>query len=272
MLAITLDGADSPPRARLVWSIVEHGGQPLNPDAAAHATAVAPVDPATLAAIADLYGVPRGYLTAPGQDPGREHTIDEDLTRIRTTTPRRRAATTYEPVNRAPVPQPSADEIAAVSDTARTIAQAATRSDIPWILIGLAGGTIVTIGLAAAGETLTWILAGLLAAFTFIRAVYAARRTYRQAGWIHADNATFTAELQQHLRDSIARHFHTLRTHSSLPLEQLVAILDSATPIGSVQLRALTNDDQAVQQKLISTAVEAAMRTHAYKTATIGRS
>ena len=47
MMAITLDGADTPPRARLVWSLVEHGGQPVDPDAAAYATGVDRIDPET---------------------------------------------------------------------------------------------------------------------------------------------------------------------------------------------------------------------------------
>lgn len=271
MMAITLDGADAPPRARLVWSIVEHGGQPVDPDAAAYATGVDSVAPETLAAIADLYGVPRGYLTAPGQDPGRELAIDEDLTRIRTAVPRMRAATTYEPIGRAPVPTPSAAEVAGISDTARSIAHRTTRFDVPWILAGLAGGAIVSIVLAAVGSTFTWVLAGLMAAATFARTVYTARRTYRQAGWVDADDAAFTDELQQHLRDGIARHFHTLRTRSHLPLEQLVAILDSTTPIGTVQLNAFTAGDDDVQRKLTDTAVEAAMRSHGYKTAATRR-
>lgn len=264
-MAITLDGADTPPRARLVWSLVEHGGQPVDPDAAAYATGVDRIAPETLAAITDLYGVPRSYLTAPGQDPGRDLAIDEDLTRIRSTTPLRRTATTYEPISRAPVPKPAASEVTAIADTARSIAHAATRSDVPWILATLISGVIITVGLAAVGTTATWVLAGLAAAATFARTVYATRRTYRQAGWVHADDATFTKELQQHLRDGIARHLHTLHNRSQLPLEQLVAILDSTTPIGTVQLNALTAGDNTEQRKLITTAVEAAMRAHGYR-------
>jgi hypothetical protein len=265
MMAITLDGADAPPRARLVWSPVNHGGQPVDPDADVFTTGVRLVDVITLVAIADLYGVPRGYLTAPGADPGREAMIDEDFFRIRTTTPRPRHAITYEYANRAPVPTPAPAEIAAVSDTARQIAQAATQSAVPWILAGLAAGTAGTIGLAAIATTFTWVLAGLLGGFTFARTVYAARRDARRASWVHADDATFTNELQQHLRDSIARHFHTLHTQSRLPLEQLVAILESTTPIGTVQLDALTGGDTAMQRTLIVAAVDNAMHVHGYR-------
>ncbi|WIB34056.1 hypothetical protein [Curtobacterium sp. MCSS17_005] len=136
---------------------------------------------------------------------------------------------------------------------------------MPWILATLISGVIITVGLAAVGTTATWVLAGLAAAATFARTVYATRRTYRQAGWVHADDATFTKELQQHLRDGIARHLHTLHNRSQLPLEQLVAILDSTTPIGTVQLNALTAGDNTEQRKLITTAVEAAMRAHGYR-------
>lgn len=93
-MAIPLDGVDTPPRAHLVWSLVEHGGQPIAPNAAAYATGVDRINSETLAAIADLCGVPRSYLTAPGQDPGRDLAIDEDLTRVPITVPRRRTATT----------------------------------------------------------------------------------------------------------------------------------------------------------------------------------
>jgi hypothetical protein len=265
MMAVTLDGDDSPPRARLVWSLVNHGGQPVDPDADVFTTGVRPVDVITLVAIADLYGVPRGYLTAPGTDPGREALIDEDFFRIRTTTPRPRHAITYEYANRAPVPTPAPAEIAAVSDLARAIAQAATRSVVPWTLAGLAAGAGGTIGLAAIGTTFTWVLAGLLGGFTFARTVYVARRDARRASWVHADESIFTDELQQHLRDSIARHFHTLHTVSRLPLEQLVAILDSTTPIGAVQLDALTGGDQAMQRTLIVAAVENATQVHGYR-------
>lgn len=53
-MAIPLDGVDTPPRAHLVWSLVEHGGQPIDPDAAAYATGVDRINLETLAAIADL--------------------------------------------------------------------------------------------------------------------------------------------------------------------------------------------------------------------------
>lgn len=262
MMAITLDGAESPPRARLMWSLVNHGGQPVDPDGDVFTTGVGPVDVITLVAIADLYGVPRGSLTAPGSDRGREDMIDEDFFRIRITTPRPRRAITYEFRNRAPVPTPPAAEVAAVSETAKEIAHRITRSQVPWTLGGLAAGTAGTIGLAAIGTTFTWVLAGLLAALTFARAVYTARRASGRAGWVHTDDATFTDELQQHLRDSVARHFHTLRLRSQLPLKQLVAILDSTTSIGTVQLDALTAGDTATQQKLITAAVENAMHVH----------
>lgn len=262
MMAITLDGAEAPPRARLVWSLVNHGGQPHDPDGEAFTTGVGPVDVITLVAIADLYGVPRGYLTAPGSDHGREEMIDEDFFRIRTTTPRPRHAITYEYRNRAPVPTPPAAEVAAVSDTAKEIAYRITRTHLPWTLAGLTAGTAAAIGLAAIDTTFTWVLVGLLAAVTFARTVYTTRRASRRADWVRTDDATFTDEFQQHLRDSIARHFHTLRIRSRLPLEQLVAILDSTTPIGAVQLDALTAGDTTTQQKLITAAVENAMHVH----------
>lgn len=121
MMSITLDGDDRPPRARLVWSLVEHKGQPVDPDEPAYATGVAPIDPLTLAAIADLYGVPRGYLTAPGGDPSQEHRIDDDFFQIRTTNAWPRHARTYEPVRHAPVPEPAAAEVTAISATARAV-------------------------------------------------------------------------------------------------------------------------------------------------------
>lgn len=106
MMSITLDGDDRPPRARLVWSLVEHKGQPVDPDEPAYATGVDQIDPLTLAAIADLYGVPRGYLTAPGGDPGQEDRIDDDFFQIRTTNAWPRHARTYEPVRHAPRTRP----------------------------------------------------------------------------------------------------------------------------------------------------------------------
>lgn len=109
------------------------------------------------------------------------------------------------------------------------------------------------------------MLAGLFGAITFARTVYSARRSSREAGWVHGDDDSFTRDLQQHLRDGIGRHFHVLRTRSRLPGEQLVAILDSTAPIGAVQLNALTGGDDALQRKLIGTAVEAAMRSHGYR-------
>jgi hypothetical protein len=72
-------------------------------------------------------------------------------------------------------------------------------------------------------------------------------------------------DLQQHLRVSIARHFHTLHTRSRLPPEQLIAILDSTTPIGRVQPNALTDGDKAIERTLIAAAVEDAMHSHDYR-------
>jgi hypothetical protein len=262
MMAVTLDGAAQPPRARLVWSLVEHGGQPLNPDAAAHATAVDDIDPQTLAAIADLYGVPRGYLTDIGGDPVSKRSIDDDFFRIRTTTPRSPTARTYETVARAPIPQPAPDEVHAISAKAREIADARTRAAVPEAVITTLIGVVIAGGLALIGTPVTWLCSGAALLVFTARTVYLTRRIYREAGLTGLPDAAFENAVQSKLRDVIARHFHTLRTTSRLPLEQLVAILDSTTPIGTVQLTALTGGNDLQQQQLVSSAVTAAMQTH----------
>ncbi len=254
MMAVTLDGAAQPPRARLVWSLVEHGGQPVNPDAAPHATAVDDIDPQTLAAIADLYGVPRGYLTDIGGDPVSERSIDDDFFRIRTTTPRSRTARTYDTVARAPIPQPAPDEVRAISARARELADVRTRAAVPEAVITALIGVVIAGGLALIGTPVAWLCSGAALLVFTARTVYLTRRIYREAGLTGLPDAAFENAVQSELRDVIARHFHTLRTTSRLPLEQLVAILDSTTPIGTVQLTALTGGNDLQQQHLISSA------------------
>jgi hypothetical protein len=259
MLAVTLDGDQRPPRSRLVWSLVEHGGQPRNPDAEPYETVVEEIDPETLAAIADLYGVPRSYLTDCGADPVSEQVIDEDLFRIRTTTPRNRSAITYETVTRVPLPQPTAREVAALSEAARRAARADVRSRIPALAVIVTASAIAVAALALAGTVITWILCGLAMVLFGSRIIGAVRSLRHAAAFARTPEAAFTYEVQDGLRHAIARRFHHQRIHRTLALEQLVAILDSTTPIGTLQLGALTGSDAGAQRELLSIAVAEAI-------------
>ncbi|MBF4602759.1 hypothetical protein [Curtobacterium sp. VKM Ac-2884] len=259
MLAVTLDGDQRPPRSRLVWSLVEHGGQPRNPDAEPYETVVEEIDPETLAAIADLYGVPRSYLTGCGADPVSEHVIDEDLFQIRTTTPRMRSASTYETVTRVPVPQPTPAEVAALSHAARCAARADVRSRIPALVVIVLASAIAVAALALAGTIITWILCGLAVVLFGSRIIGAVRSMRLAAAFARAPDGAFTGAVQDGLRHAIARRFHYQRTHSTLPLEQLVAILDSTNPIGTLQLGALTRSDPGAQADLLHAGVTEAI-------------
>ncbi|MBF4587977.1 hypothetical protein [Curtobacterium sp. VKM Ac-2887] len=259
MLAVTLDGDQRPPRSRLVWSLVEHGGQPLNPDLRPYETAVEDVDPQTLAAIADLYGVPRPYLTDFGADPVSEHVIDEDLFRIRTTTPRNRSAVTYETVSRVPVPQPAPEEVAVLSEAGRREARADVRSRIPALVLITIVSAIAVTALALVGTVITWILCGVAVLLFGGRIIGDVRSMRHAAAFARIPEPAFTVALQDGLRHAIARRFHRQRTHSRLPLEQLVAILDSTTPIGTLQLGALTGGTAGAQRDLLRIAVAEAI-------------
>lgn len=70
-------------------------------------------------------------------------------------------------------------------------------------------------------------------------------------GYNGLPDAALEDATQSELRDVLDRH--TLRTTSWLPLEQLVAILDSTTPISTLQLAARTGGNDAQHQHLTAT-------------------
>lgn len=147
---------------------------------------------------------------------------------------------------------------------AREIAATQTRSAVPETVITALIGVVIAGSLALIGTPIAWIGSGAALLVFTARTVFLTHRIYQEAGPTGLSNASFTDAVQSELRATIARHFHTLRTTSSLPLEQLVAILDSTTPIGTVQLTALTDGNNTQQHHLISSATTAAKRTHRY--------